>query len=154
MFPSDSRQPSIHVSLTDHAIDLAPHDDALGHPDTGAHAWFQGVTRRTTGDQITQSLFYEAKRSMAISQLRRIAEQAAERFSLFAVVIVHRLGEVPVGQASIALGCSSAHRVETFAALAWIMDEVKRDVPIWKRDLDEDGNRQWIHPADVPETTP
>jgi molybdopterin synthase catalytic subunit len=63
-------------------------------------------------------------------------------------LIVHRLGEVPVGQVSVVVGCSSAHRVATFQALPWIMDELKRDVPIWKRELYTDGTTEWVHPTD------
>ena len=64
------------------------------------------------------------------------------------VVLVHRLGTVPVGEASVLVGCSSAHRPESFSALPWIMEVLKRDVPVWKQDLDVNGAANWIHPAE------
>ncbi len=85
---------------------------------------------------------------MAIRELEKLAAQAIHKFSLTKLVIVHRLGEVPVGQASVVVGCSSPHRPATFAALPWIMDVLKRDVPIWKRELYTDGTTEWVHPID------
>ncbi len=141
----------VHVELVDVPIDLSSLLEKIGDPDTGAHAWFIGVTRRTTGNRTTQTLDYEAHRPMAIEQLRRIAEQAMQTFSLARVVVVHRLGNVPVGEASIVVGCSSAHRVDSFAALPWIMDTLKQDVAIWKRETYADGQQEWVHPTPSPD---
>ncbi|QDT07223.1 Molybdopterin synthase catalytic subunit [Rubripirellula lacrimiformis] len=153
--PNDSRQESFdrpghwrHIELVDGPIDIAALTTRLGDPDVGAHGWFIGVTRRTTDQRITETLCYEAHREMAVSELQRLAEQAAEKFSLRQVIIVHRLGPVPVGQASIVVGCCSPHRVETFAALPWMMDVLKQDVPIWKQETYVDGSQQWVHPTD------
>lgn len=137
---------AIHVELVAKSIDFPSLQRSLDDPDTGAHGWFLGVTRRTTGDAITQTLHYEANEPMAIAELKRLADEATQKFSLTRVVIVHRLGEVPIGHASIIVGVSSPHRPATFAALPWIMDELKRDVPIWKRETYQDGSKQWVHP--------
>ena len=134
------------IKLTDLPIDLCSLQAKLEDPDVGAHGWFLGVTRRTTRDRVTAMLSYEAHRPMAERQLKNLGNQAMERFSLRHVVIVHRLGEVPVGQASVAVGCSSPHRVDTFAALPWIMDTLKQHVPIWKRENFVDGTTEWVHP--------
>ncbi len=128
----------IHISLTNEPLQFDDWADRLTDVDTGAHGWFAGVTRRKTktaeGEvRITKTLHYEAHQTMAQAQLQQLAEQAEQRFDLAAVVIVHRLGEVPLGQASVIVGCSSAHRKDCFAALPWIMDRLKEDVPIWKR---------------------
>jgi molybdopterin synthase catalytic subunit len=138
----------IHVELRPSPIEFESLQPLLSDPDVGAHGWFVGVTRRTTGDAITQTLHYEANQPMAITELKRLAGQAIEKFSLSRVVIVHRLGEVPIGQASVVVGCCSGHRPATFAALPWIMDELKRDVPIWKRETFANGSKQWVHPTD------
>lgn len=119
--------------------------------DCGAQAWFSGVTRRSTtapdgSSRITDTLHYEAHSAMALSQLRQLAEDAEARFGLRRVVIVHRLGEVPLGEASVLVGCASPHRVDSFQALPWIMDRLKQDVPIWKRETFADETTQWIHP--------
>jgi molybdopterin synthase catalytic subunit len=134
------------VELTDQAIDVASLRSHLVDPDTGAHAWFEGVTRRMTAGRETLQLAYEAFEPMALSTLRQLATDACQRFELSSIVIVHRLGEVGIGQASIVIGCSSAHRVGALAALPWLMDRIKTDVPIWKREHFADGRQQWIHP--------
>jgi len=140
------------IELQTAAIELSSLQRRLDDPDTGAHGWFLGVTRRKTvtptqGVRTTRTLFYEAHRAMAEAQLRQLAQTAAEQFSLSKVVIVHRLGEVPIAQASVAVGCSAAHRSQVFAAIPWIMDRLKRDVPIWKREHFEDDSTEWVHPT-------
>jgi molybdopterin synthase catalytic subunit len=139
-------EPRIHVALVEHPINLEPLRQYLVDPDTGAHAWFEGVTRRRTGQRETTQLTYQAFAPMATAQLHQLATQAASEFDLRAVVIVHRLGDVAVGQASIVIGCCSAHRVGSLAALPWLMDRIKADVAIWKREQFADGPSQWVHP--------
>ncbi|WDQ19314.1 molybdenum cofactor biosynthesis protein MoaE [Rhodopirellula sp. P2] len=123
----------------------------LSHPDAGAILWFHGVTRRKTkqGDHetITKELSYTAHREMAVKQLNELASNAVQEFGLHRVVIWHRLGTVPIGQASVIVGCSSAHRVASLDAVAAIMDRLKQDVPIWKQEHFESGECHWIHPS-------
>ena len=83
---------------------------------------------------------------MALSELHQLAMRAVEKFGLAKLVIVHRLGDVPVGEASVVVGCSSPHRPATFEALPWVMNLLKRDVPIWKCERYEDQTTQWVHP--------
>lgn len=139
------------IQIVESNIQMGDWSDRLSDHDTGAHAWFAGVTRRTTAAddgaiQITKSLFYEAHHTMAMSELSKIADEAIERYSLKKVVVVHRIGEVPLGEASVLVGCSSAHRKDSFAALPWIMDRLKQDVPIWKRETFHDDSTEWVHP--------
>ena len=136
----------IWIELTDSPIDQEALRENLADPDVGAHGWFVGVTRRRTGDRVTAKLSYQAHGAMATRELERLAEAAIEKFSLRRLVIVHRLGEVPVGQASVVVGCCSSHRVATFEALPWIMDRLKQEVPIWKQESYFDGTTQWVHP--------
>ena len=135
------------VELLDHPIDLASRLAAVSDPDVGSHGWFCGVTRRTTGNRVTHSLHYEAYHPMAERELQRLAAEAAQRFGLKRLLIVHRLGEVPVGEASVVVGCSSPHRDATFQALPWILNELKTQVPIWKRERFSDGSSDWVHPG-------
>lgn len=141
-------QPRIHVALIDQPIDITALLERVGDPDVGAHGWFLGVTRRTTDDRVTDRLSYQAHRPMAIRELEKLAETALEKFSLCKIVLVHRLGEVPVGEASVVVGCSSGHRPQTFEALAWVMDTLKREIPIWKQESYTDGTTEWVHPTD------
>ena len=142
----------IFVELVDATIDLESLQSLVSDPDAGAHGWFVGVTRRKTGDRVTNTLFYEAHPKMARRELGKLAERAIQKFSLLHLVIVHRLGEVPIAEASVVVGCSSPHRTETFAALAWIMDTLKKEVPIWKRECYADGATEWVHPSAVDPT--
>ncbi len=137
----------IWVELVEAPIDQESLREKVADPDVGAHGWFVGVTRRTTGDRVTDSLAYQAHPPMAIRELEKLAKEAIEKYSLCRIVIVHRLGEVPVGEASVVVGCSSGHRPQTFQALAWIMDTLKREVPIWKQETYVDGTTEWVHPT-------
>ncbi|KAA5546200.1 molybdenum cofactor biosynthesis protein MoaE [Roseiconus nitratireducens] len=141
------------VCIQSEPIELSEWQRHLSDPDSGAQAWFLGCTRRTTISKAgtvhrTRTLSYQAYTPMARRELESLAEAARERFSLSRLIIVHRLGEVPIGQASVLIACSSAHRPDAFAALPWIMDRLKRDVPIWKQEWFEDDSRQWIHPTE------
>ena len=138
------------IQLVDAPIDIESLRRKVEHDDSGAHGWFLGVTRRTTGDRVTESLSYQAHRPMAHAELEKLAAAAIQRFELLRLVIVHRLGEVPIGQASVVVGCSSPHRGDTFESLAWIMDTLKQEIPIWKRERYIDGSTEWVHPAAEP----
>jgi len=146
--PPTAGRPStrVRVELTHNPIELEPLRQLLVDPDTGAHAWFEGVTRRMTENRQTTDLTYEAFEPMATAKLEELAQQAAASFELSAIVIVHRLGQVGIGEMSIVIGCCSPHRRGVLAALPWVMDRIKLDVPIWKRELFADGESQWIHP--------
>jgi molybdopterin synthase catalytic subunit len=135
------------VTLVDERLELTQWQSYLADPDVGAHAWFVGVTRRMTDGKQTASLSYEAHRKFAERELQQLARCAIVKFGLTRVILVHRLGVVPIGEASVIVGCSSPHRTAVFAALPWIMDELKRIVPIWKQEQYVDGTTQWIHPA-------
>lgn len=137
----------IWIELTDSPIDQESLREKVADPDVGAHGWFVGVTRKTTGSRVTDTLSYEAHTPMAVRELEKLADTAVQKFSLCRLLIVHRLGEVPIGEASIVVGCSSGHRPETFEALAWVMDTLKREIPIWKREIYADGTTEWVHPT-------
>lgn len=108
--------------------------------ETGAVVDFWGVVRATEGEAQIAGLRYEAHREMAEHQLRGVAEECAEAFDLKQLLVHHRIGFVAVGEASLLVRVGSAHRAEAFRASAWIVDELKKRVPIWK------------HPVAEPET--
>ena len=99
----------------------------------GAVVDFWGVVRLIEDGREIEGIDYEAHREMADQQLKRIAEQAAERFELKLVIVHHRIGFIAVGEASLFLQVSSPHRSEGFRASQWIVNELKKKVPIWKR---------------------
>ena len=99
----------------------------------GAVVDFWGVVRPIEDGREIEGIDYEAHREMAEHQLKLIAEQAAERFGLKLVIVHHRIGFIAIGKASLFLRVASPHRSEGFRASQWIVDELKRKVPIWKR---------------------
>ena len=84
---------------------------------------------------------------MALSKLDELERTARNRWPILEVVIVHRLGQLQVGEASVAVGVSSPHRGEAFAAGQWLIDTLKEQVPIWKQEHWADGTSEWVHPG-------
>jgi molybdopterin synthase catalytic subunit len=99
----------------------------------GAVIDFCGVVRPTENGREIDGIDYDTHREMAEHQLKRIAEQAAEQYGLILVIIHHRIGFIAVGEPSLFLRVGSSHRSEGFRASQWIVDELKKKVPIWKR---------------------
>ncbi len=117
---------------------------AAARPDCGAIAQFLGTTRDHHAGRRVASLTYEAYEPMALAALASIEAEAVTRFGVASCNIVHRLGEVPLAESSVAVTVASAHRVAAFDACRWAMDELKRSVPIWKRERFEDGDSEWV----------
>ncbi len=101
--------------------------------DAGAIVDFWGVVRRLEAGREIKGIQYEAHWEMAEHQLKRIAEQAAGEFGLELVLVYHRIGFIAVGEPSLFLRVCSSHRQEGFRASQWIVNELKKKVPIWKR---------------------
>jgi molybdopterin synthase catalytic subunit len=99
----------------------------------GAMVEFWGVVRRFENGCEIEGIDYDAHREMAEHQLKRISEQATNQFGLKLVIVHHRIGFVAVGEPSLFLRVASSHRSEGFRASQWIVDELKKKVPIWKR---------------------
>ncbi|HWM25970.1 MAG TPA: molybdenum cofactor biosynthesis protein MoaE [Chthoniobacterales bacterium] len=100
---------------------------------SGAMVDFWGIVRALEDEKEITGIDYEAHREMAEHQMRNIAEIAASKFGLAKVSLRHRIGFVPAGEASVVVRVESAHRAAAFDANQWIMDELKRTVPIWKK---------------------
>lgn len=123
---------------------------AVADHEAGANVLFVGTARAATGGRPTVALDYEAHEPMAGPELERLCRVAVEKFGLVACAVEHRLGRVPVGEASVAVAASAPHRREAFAAAEWLMERIKREVPIWKCEERPDGRRDWIHPGGDP----
>ncbi|MGC4006326.1 MAG: molybdenum cofactor biosynthesis protein MoaE [Pirellulales bacterium] len=108
---------------------------------------FVGTTRELTGDRRTAWLDYDAYAPLAEKTLTELAAEARRRWGLLDVAIEHRLGRVEIGAASVAIAVVSAHRRAAFEAGQWVIDELKRVVPIWKRETWADGTSEWQHPG-------
>ena len=118
------------VLVTEASLDTPPKRD---RGDAGAINDFWGVVRKLEDGREIDGIQYEAHREMAEHQLRQIAGQATEKFPLQLVIIHHRVGFIAVGEPSLFLRVATAHRSEAFRAIQWIVDELKKKVPIWKR---------------------
>lgn len=105
---------------------------------------FVGTTRRVTGDRITTSLSYEAAHDLAISEITRLIDEARSQWEILRVAVVHRIGLVPVGEASVVIGVATSHRAESFEVCRYLIDELKKHVPIWKKETFEDGTEEWV----------
>ena len=135
------------IELTDSPIDTQNILDRLRHPNAGAVVLFLGTTREITGDRQTVALDYEAYAEMAERQLAKLEAEARSRWTVIECMIVHRLGRVPPAEASVAIAVSTPNRADAFAAGQWLIDALKRDVPIWKREQWSDGITEWVHPG-------
>jgi molybdopterin synthase catalytic subunit len=105
----------------------------------GAAALFEGVVRNQTRGRKTLYLDYEAYEDMALKQMEVLAAQALNQFQVRDVAIVHRLGRLEIGETSVLIVVAAAHRGAAFDACRWLIDTLKRTVPIWKKEYFEDG---------------
>lgn len=113
--------------------------DQIKQPEDGAAVVFEGVVRNHTRGRRTLYLDYEAYEGMALKQMEMLAGQALSQFAVRDVAIVHRLGRLQVGEISVAIVVASAHRSAAFEACRWLIETLKRTVPIWKKEYFEDG---------------
>jgi molybdopterin synthase catalytic subunit len=111
----------------------------LKQPGDGAAVIFEGVVRDNTRGRRTLYLDYEAYEAMALKQMEGLAQNARERFGVGGVSIIHRLGRLEIGEISVLIVVASAHRGPAFDACRWIIDTLKKTVPIWKKEYFEDG---------------
>jgi molybdopterin synthase catalytic subunit len=105
----------------------------------GAVVLFDGIVRNNTRGRQTLYLVYEAYEAMALEQMRGLAEEALTRFAVRDVVLVHRLGRLEIGETSVLIAVASAHRGAAFDACRWLIDTLKKTVPIWKKEHFVDG---------------
>jgi len=134
-------------------IDTQALIDKIKQPEDGADVVFEGIVRNNTRGRRTLYLDYEAYEPMALKCMEELALQALSNFKIRDVAIVHRVGRMEIGQTSVAIVVASAHRAAAFDACHWLIDTLKRTVPIWKKEYFEDG-AVWADgepfPAEVP----
>lgn len=131
------------IRITNDPLDAALAVSQVESPAAGAVAVFVGVTRNNTAGRKVLFLEYEAYRPMADEQLRRVADEMRERWDLQGVAIHHRLGRLEIGEASLVVAASSAHRRAAFEACHFSIDRIKQIVPIWKKEFFE-GGEVWV----------
>jgi molybdopterin synthase catalytic subunit len=130
---------SEHCAIVREPINLSAIKKKLEHPEDGAALFFDGVVRNNTRGRRTLYLDYEAYEPMALSEMEKIAQASLELFKVRDVYLIHRLGKLEIGETSVLIGVASAHRLAAFEACRWLIDTLKKTVPIWKKEHFEDG---------------
>ena len=139
------------IALSEGDISIEEVENAVAHPDCGADLLFVGRVRGVYKGQTVQHLEYEAYAKMAIRRMEEIAQQAKEQFGA-RVAIVHRIGKVLPNEISVVIAVSTPHRGASYDASRHVLEALKRDVPIWKREITDDGAfwKQNIKPSPQP----
>jgi len=134
------------IELVDGPIDVERLLKYCEDEHCGATSLFLGTTRRWTRGIETAYLEYDAYREMAIIKMQELAKNAEAKWPVQRLAMVHRLGRVDVGQASVAIAVSCPHRADAIDACHWLIDELKAQVPIWKKEWFAVDGPKWIHP--------
>ena len=129
--------------LTDAEIDTRDLVRRAMRPSDGACVVFEGVVRNHHDGHSVDSIFYDAYRPMAEKEIDKVIRGVRAEFAAVAVEVLHRLGELRVGDASIVIVCSSPHRAEAYEASRAVIDRIKQTVPIWKKERGPDGE-EWV----------
>jgi molybdopterin synthase catalytic subunit len=139
--------------VTAEPLDEARVVAAVKHPGAGGLVTFVGYVRSTSDDdRAVTGLSYEAHRELAIAELRAIGAEASVRFGEARVAIEHRIGSLEIGEAAVAIAVAAAHRGTAFDACEYAIDELKRRVPIWKKEHYVTGDDAWRENLATPET--
>ena len=139
----DYRCPNDFFELTGESIDVGSVARRIVLPDCGATVTLDGYARKWTNERETDYLVYEAYEPMALSEMQKLGSEAHKRFEIAHVGIVHRTGRLEIGETSVVIAVSAPHRQAAFAACEWIIKELKRTVPIWKKEVFQDGE-VWV----------
>ncbi len=129
--------------ITNQPLDIQKIIDSVITPESGGIDVFIGTTRNHSKNRPVLFLEYEAYEPMALKKMEHLEQEAQTKWSLHRVAIVHRIGRVNIGEASVVIAVSSAHRTEAFEACRFLIDTLKQIVPIWKREYFLDGTIEW-----------
>ncbi len=129
----------VRARLTREVIDPQAILNSIKQPSDGAVTVFDGIVRDNSRGRRTLFLDYDAYETMALLEMEKLIEEALRRFPIREARIVHRLGHLEIGESSVLIAVASAHRTAAFEACRWIIDTLKRTVPIWKKEHFEDG---------------
>jgi len=133
----------IVTGLSAGPIEVAALVARIRRDDCGAVVTFEGTTRSPNEGKAVQRLWYEAWETRAEQQLRALAAEALDRWALGGVVAMHRTGDVPPGEPSVVVSVVAAHRAEAFEGARWLIDQIKAEVAVWKKEIFADGEA-WV----------
>jgi MoaE-MoaD fusion protein len=148
LIPPISGGAGVHVAISEQPLDANELQRRVADPRAGAIVCFQGVTREVA------RLDYEAYREMAERRMTAILAQCVERHRLLAAAAEHRVGPVALGEPAVLVAVSAGHREEAFAGAREAIDRIKAEAPIWKREVEADGEARWVEGTSAPEPEP
>lgn len=131
--------PSAHARLQCEPIDSAALHAQIKQDEDGAVCLFDGIVRNHSRNRRTLYLEYDAYHAMALAEMEKLAIEALARFSVRDLRIAHRIGRLEIGETSVLIVVASAHRAAAFDACRWVIDSLKKTVPVWKKEFFEDG---------------
>jgi molybdopterin synthase catalytic subunit len=136
------------IALSAEPIDVPAALVEVGNSAAGAINLFLGITRSEVSEagQRLLALDYEAYADMAIRQMHNLALEARRRWKISGIVLIHRTGRVAVGEPSVLIAVSTPHRAESFESCRFLIDSIKAEATIWKKEVWEDGKSTWVHP--------
>ena len=134
----------IDIALRNTSLGLDECARLVSHPSCGGLCFFVGTIRDLNLGQTVTHLEFEAYDAMALREMRKIAETARDQFNLHAVALHHRKGDLAIGDTAVIVAVSSVHRAPAFAGCEFIIDELKKTVPIWKKEFRADGSH-WLN---------
>ncbi len=137
----------MRASIVSRPLDVGALLAEVRHAGVGAIVTFIGTVRNVNAGRAVTGIEYAAYVPMAEQELRRIVEEAASRFGTIDIVVEHRVGALELGEASVAIVVAHPHRGPAYEASRYIIEELKRRVPIWKRESYVDGTREWVDPT-------
>jgi molybdopterin synthase catalytic subunit len=137
----------IRAAIVTRSIDPAALIAAVASDSHGATSLFLGTVRDVNDGRAVTGMEYTAYEAMATRELEKIAAEAAEKFEGVTLVIEHRVGALELGDASVAVAAAHAHRAHALDATRYVIEELKRRVPVWKREHYADGTREWVDPT-------
>jgi molybdopterin synthase catalytic subunit len=138
-------------ALTDRVLDPAALLAEVSASRNGAAIVFVGAVREVNDGRDVTGIDYKAYSAMAERELAAITAEAVERFGTSDIVVEHRLGTLAVGEASVVIAVAHPHRAQAFDAARYVIEELKRRVPVWKREHYADGTREWVDPTGRPQ---
>ncbi|HEU0254040.1 MAG TPA: molybdenum cofactor biosynthesis protein MoaE [Pyrinomonadaceae bacterium] len=144
----DYRCPLDFFELTTEPIDVGQVARRVVLPECGATVTLDGYAREWTKGKRTLYLVYEAYDGMALTEMERLGAEAHKRFEIAHLGIVHRTGRLEIGETSVVIAASAPHRKAAFEACEWAIKELKRTVPIWKKEVYADGEEEWVGTTD------
>lgn len=138
--------PPLHFFLTDQVIDSASLAAELHDPAAGAEVTFDGRVRIHNNGHVVRGLEYQAYPVLALATGRRILEEEAARHGILRALAVHRTGPLEIGESAVWVGVASAHRGAAFDAARAVMERLKYELPVWKKEIYADGTAEWVGP--------